>query len=125
MASHLVDADDRAALEARFESAMRLSYMAFQPIVSLRLGGVWGYEALLRTADPVLSAPVDILNAAGRLGRLPELGRAARRMVAEAATSADCEGARIFVNIHPSDLNDPELYSPEAPLTKMASRVVL
>jgi EAL domain-containing protein (putative c-di-GMP-specific phosphodiesterase class I) len=117
--------DDRAALEARFESAMRLSYMAFQPIVSLRLGGVWGYEALLRTEDPVLNAPVDILNAAERLGRLPELGRTARRMVAEAAKSADCESARIFVNIHASDLNDSELYSPEAPLTKMASRVVL
>ena len=118
-------ADDRAVLEARFESAMRLSYMAFQPIVSLRLGGVWGYEALLRTEDPVLNTPLDILNAAERLGRLPELGRAARRMVAEAAESADCEGARIFVNIHASDLTDPELYSPEAPLTKMASRVVL
>jgi EAL domain-containing protein (putative c-di-GMP-specific phosphodiesterase class I) len=117
--------NDRAALESRFESAMRLSYMAFQPIVSLRLGAVWGYEALLRTDDPVLNAPVDILNAAERLGRLPELGRAARRMVAEAAQSADCEGARIFVNIHASDLNDPELYSPEAPLTKIASRVVL
>jgi len=63
------NADDRAALEARFESAMRLAYMAFQPIVSLRLGGVWGYEALLRTEDPVLNAPIDILNAAEQLGR--------------------------------------------------------
>jgi EAL domain-containing protein (putative c-di-GMP-specific phosphodiesterase class I) len=117
--------DDQGALESRFESAMRLAYMAFQPIVSLRLGGVWGYEALLRTEDPVLNAPLDILNAADRLGRLPELGRAARRMVAEAAESADCEGARIFVNIHASDLNDPELYSTTAPLTKIASRVVL
>jgi EAL domain-containing protein (putative c-di-GMP-specific phosphodiesterase class I) len=117
--------DDRAGLEARFESAMRLSYMAFQPIVSLRLGGVWGYEALLRTEDPVLNAPLDILDAAERLGRLPELGRAVRRMVAEAAESADSEGARIFVNIHASDLNDSELYSADAPLTKIASRVVL
>jgi EAL domain-containing protein (putative c-di-GMP-specific phosphodiesterase class I) len=32
--------------------------------------------------------------------------------------------ATVFVNLHPIDLNDPELYQ-EGPLTRMASRVVL
>lgn len=116
---------DRATLELRFNSALRLSWMACQPIVSLRQGRVWGYEALLRSDEPFLQHPCEILDAAERLGRLQELGRTVRRMVAEAAQSPDCAGARIFVNLHASDLNDPDLYSPSAPLTKIASRVVL
>jgi EAL domain-containing protein (putative c-di-GMP-specific phosphodiesterase class I) len=31
----------------------------------------------------------------------------------------------LFVNLHPLDLNDEELYSPKAPLSKFASKVVL
>ncbi|MDX2022952.1 MAG: EAL domain-containing protein [Deltaproteobacteria bacterium] len=116
---------DRATLEVRFNSAMRLSWMACQPIVSLREGRVWGYEALLRSDEPLLQHPAEILDAAERLGRLREVGRAVRHMVAAAAMSPDCASARIFVNLHASDLNDPDLYAAEAPLTKIASRVVL
>jgi EAL domain-containing protein (putative c-di-GMP-specific phosphodiesterase class I)/CheY-like chemotaxis protein len=116
---------DRATLEVRFNSALRLSWMACQPIVSLRQGRVWGYEALLRSEEPLLQHPAEILDAAERLGRLQELGRTVRRMVAAVAESPDCADARILVNLHASDLNDPDLYSPSASLTKIASRVVL
>jgi EAL domain-containing protein (putative c-di-GMP-specific phosphodiesterase class I) len=115
---------DRAALEARFSSGMRLMWMAFQPIVGWRDRRVFGFEALLRSDEPLMKSPADMLDAAERLGRLHELGRAVRASVAAAAPEAP-EGARLFVNLHSADLNDEELFSEGAPLSKMAARVVL
>jgi EAL domain-containing protein (putative c-di-GMP-specific phosphodiesterase class I) len=68
--------------------------------------------------------PAEMLDAAERLGRLDELGRAVRAHVAAAASAAP-EGAKLFVNLHSSDLNDEELLSVHAPLSRIASRVVL
>ena len=65
-----------------------------------------------------------ILDAAERLERLHELGRAVRAHVAAAAPGAPL-GARLFVNLHSANLNDDELYSADAPLSKIARRVVL
>jgi EAL domain-containing protein (putative c-di-GMP-specific phosphodiesterase class I) len=115
---------DRAALEAGFSRALSLLWMAFQPIVSWTTRRVYGYEALLRSDEPLMKSPVDILDAAERLGRVHELGRTVRACVAAAAHTAPA-GARLFVNLHSSDLNDEELYSKDAPLTRMAVRVVL
>jgi EAL domain-containing protein (putative c-di-GMP-specific phosphodiesterase class I)/CheY-like chemotaxis protein len=115
---------DRAALEARFDLAMSTLQMAFQPIVSLKQRTVIGYEAFLRNAEKTLAHPSHFLEAARRIGRLPQLGRAVRRMVAQAAAQAP-SSARIFMNLHPSDLNDPDMTDPAAPLSAMATRVVL
>ena len=115
---------DRAALEARFSSGMRLMWMAFQPVVGWRDRRFFGFEALLRSDEPLMKSPADMLDAAERLGRLHELGRAVRASVAAAAPEAP-EGARLFVNLHSADLNDEELFSEGAPLSKMAARVVL
>ena len=115
---------ERAALEVRFSWGMSLMWMALQPIVGWREQRVFGYEALLRSEEPLMKSPADILDAAERLGRLHELGRAVRAKVAEAAPEAP-EGTRLFVNLHSADLNDEELYSAEAPLSKIAARVVL
>jgi EAL domain-containing protein (putative c-di-GMP-specific phosphodiesterase class I) len=79
---------------------------------------------LLRSDEPLMKDPGDILDAAERLGRLHELGRTVRTCVAAAAPKAP-EGAKLFVNLHSADLNDEELYSPDAPLSKIATRVVL
>jgi EAL domain-containing protein (putative c-di-GMP-specific phosphodiesterase class I) len=78
---------------------------------------------LLRSREPTLERPVDLLDAAERLNRLPEVGQVVRREVAAAiASGPDC---LTFVNLHPLDLNDDELLSGESPLSKVASRVVL
>ena len=71
-----------------------------------------------------MGSPADILDAAERLERLRELGRTVRARVAAAAPDAP-PGARLFVNLHSADLNDEDLYSAEAPLSKIANRVVL
>jgi len=116
---------ERAALEVRFAGAMRLLWMAFQPIVGWRDQRVFGYEALLRSDEAGMKGPGDILDAAERLGRVHDLGRAVRARVAAAGVSAESAGARLFVNLHSADLNDEELYSPDAPLSRIADRVVL
>jgi EAL domain-containing protein (putative c-di-GMP-specific phosphodiesterase class I)/ActR/RegA family two-component response regulator len=115
---------ERAALEVRFAWGLAGLWMAFQPIVSWKQRSVFGYEALLRSEEPLMKNPADMLDAAERLGRLHELGRAVRASVAKVAPGAPAD-AKLFVNLHSSDLNDEELYSPDAPLSKLASRVVL
>jgi len=99
--------------------------MAFQPIVAWRDRRVVGYEALLRSDEPLMKNPADMLDAAERLGRLQELGRAVRAKVASASNSPELGAARLFVNLHPADLDDEELYAADAPLSRIADRVVL
>ena len=113
---------DRAALESRFAKAMNGMWMAFQPIVSWSQRRVYGYEALLRTTEPTLPNPGAVMDAARRLGRLVELGRAIRERTAGVPLP---DGATLFVNLLPIDLNDDDLYLPGSPLARMAKRVVL
>lgn len=115
---------DRAALESRFAKATKLSWMAFQPIVSWRQREVFAYEALLRSDEPTLASPTQLLAAAERLGRMGELGRAVRAKVAEVAGQSPPE-AKLFVNLHASDLEDDDLLDPRSGLAAIASRVVL
>ncbi len=115
---------DRLALETRFESALTRLCMEFQPIVNWPERRVFGYEALLRSSEPALASPADLLDAAERLGRVHDLGRAVRREVAGAASGAPPDVA-LFVNLHGLDLQDEELYSGTAPLAARAERVVL
>lgn len=115
---------ERAALEVCFARGLSLLWMAFQPIVQWREKRVFGFEALLRSDEPLMRSPADILDAAERLERLHDLGRAVRACVAGAAVRAP-DQTRLFVNLHSADLNDEELYSADAPLSKIASRVVL
>lgn len=114
---------ERAALEVRFTWGLSLLWVAFQPIVDYRARRVYGYEALVRSDEPLMKNPAELLDAAERLGRLHELGRAVRGQVAE--LSAAIGDARLFVNLHSEDLNDLQLYAQESPLSKIASRVVL
>jgi EAL domain-containing protein (putative c-di-GMP-specific phosphodiesterase class I) len=115
---------DRASLEARFTMGLKLLWMAYQPIVSLRERRVFGYEALLRSAEPTLPNPGEILDVAERLGRVHDLGRAIRRRVASEISLAPGD-AHLFVNLHSIDLGDDDLYDPGSALSGVASRVVL
>jgi EAL domain-containing protein (putative c-di-GMP-specific phosphodiesterase class I) len=85
---------------------------------------VFAHEALLRSGERGMAQPMLLLSAAEELGRLTDLGRAVRRSAAEHLKRAPA-GTCSFVNLHPIDLSDEELYSEDAPLSAMASRVVL
>jgi EAL domain-containing protein (putative c-di-GMP-specific phosphodiesterase class I)/ActR/RegA family two-component response regulator len=128
-ALELLGADDRllgdaAALTVRFERALSSLWMAFQPIVSLRERRLHAYEALLRSDEPALGRPELMLAAAERLGRVVELGRRVRASVARAAEQAP-PGVLLFVNLRSEDLIDEQLCAARAPLSTVASRVVL
>jgi len=115
---------DRAGLEVSFDSALDSMWMAFQPIVRAGDRSVYGYEALLRTEEPTLIRPDLVVDAAERLGSLPRLGRKVRELASAAMSNAPADAA-LFINLHPLDLADEELFDELAPLTQMARRVIL
>ena len=119
------EAGDRAGLSATLDRALTTLWMAFQPIVGIRERRVFGYEALLRSDEALMKSPADVLDAAERLGRIHELGRTIRAKVATVAAASTSMQARLFVNLHSADLNDEDLYRADAPLSKIATRVVL
>jgi EAL domain-containing protein (putative c-di-GMP-specific phosphodiesterase class I) len=114
---------DQAGRAAAFERALEGLHVAYQPIVSWSGRSVYAFEALLRSGEPSLPHPGAVLEAAERLGRVHELGRKIRaRAIEPLATSGD---ALLFLNLHPTDLADDELYDESSPLARVASRVVL
>jgi EAL domain-containing protein (putative c-di-GMP-specific phosphodiesterase class I) len=117
-------AGDRAGLEASFDRALDTLWMAYQPIVRASDRSLFGYEALLRSREPSLPHPGAILDAAERLDRLQQLGRTIRNCASE-PIAANPDTGLLFVNLHTRDLLDSTLTSPDSPLSRIASRVVL
>jgi EAL domain-containing protein (putative c-di-GMP-specific phosphodiesterase class I) len=109
-------------LAARVDRAMESLWVAYQPIVRWSSRKIFAYEALLRTHEPGLS-PLALVDLALRAGRLHQIGRAVRAHVAQDLPRAVAD--HLFVNVHPHDLLDEDLYDPRAPLTRHARRVVL
>jgi EAL domain-containing protein (putative c-di-GMP-specific phosphodiesterase class I) len=118
---------DRRELEQRFDKAIAGLWVAYQPIVDMQEKKVFAYEGLVRSREPSMTNPMDFLDAAEKLNRLKDIGRAVRRSVAAAIDTAGAEnsGVLFFVNLHARDLLDEDLLSETAPLAKHAARVVL
>ncbi len=116
--------DENRELEARFQRALATLYLHFQPIVGVDSRAAYGFEALMRSGESTLPHPGAVLEAAEKLGALHVLGRRIRRLTAAAIETASAE-PRFFVNVHAADLSDPDLFDPEAPLSKFAHRIVL
>ena len=114
---------DRAGLDGVFARAMATLTMAYQPIVRTRDGSVFAWEALLRTGEPAVAGPLAFLDMAERLGRIRDLGRAIRTSVAH--TAKRTRGVMFFINLHPDDLLDENLFDPEAALSSLAPEIVL
>jgi EAL domain-containing protein (putative c-di-GMP-specific phosphodiesterase class I)/ActR/RegA family two-component response regulator len=119
-----VGAVDRAGLEVRFAQAIDRVWMVFQPIVVAKTGALFGVEALLRSSEPSMPGPQQVLDAATQLGLLARLGRRVRSL-SGAAFASRTDGVNLFVNLHPEDLADIDLIAEEAPLTRIAPRVIL
>ena len=114
---------DRPDLSASFERALGGLSVAYQPIVRADGSGVYAYEALLRSREPVLPNPGAVLDAAELLGRIVDVGRAIRSLVTEPLLRLSPD-ALLFVNLHPRDLEDELLASTSSPLFPFADRVV-
>jgi EAL domain-containing protein (putative c-di-GMP-specific phosphodiesterase class I) len=115
---------DRAGLEASFERALASVWIAYQPIVRAADGVEQAREALLRADEPMLQNPLAFFQAAERLDRVHAVGRVARRRVGADMVSGLLNGD-VFVNLHPDDLMDEDLFDVHAPLSALAPRVVL
>jgi EAL domain-containing protein (putative c-di-GMP-specific phosphodiesterase class I)/CheY-like chemotaxis protein len=115
---------DQAGLEANLKQAVESLWLAYQPIVEAQSGSVYGHEALVRTPVAALPRPTALFEAAERLDSLQLLGRAIRSKAAH--TWSGSNGTRaLFVNLHPADLKDEELFAGSAPLSRLAGKVVL
>jgi EAL domain-containing protein (putative c-di-GMP-specific phosphodiesterase class I)/ActR/RegA family two-component response regulator len=99
-------------------------YMVFQPIVRWSDRRIIAYEALVRTREPSLMRPDHLFAAAEKFSMVIPMGRSIRAAVSQAIADAP-EDINVFVNVHGAELADEELYSPDAPLSQVASRVVL
>ncbi len=117
-------AEDIPALHRRLDRALEGLWMAYQPIVELGKRRSLSYEALLRTTTPDIKGPGEVLELAEKTGRLFDVGRAIRTLVAGEMVNL-AEDIDVFVNLHPADLEDPELYASDSPLAAWSKRVVL
>jgi len=115
---------DRAGIESALDKALSSLWMVYQPIFSAETSELLGREALLRVEQPLLARPRLVLSAAERLHRLHDVGRAVRDSVARDVERSH-DSRLFFVNLHGEDLLDPSLYLPDAPLSTLASRIVL
>jgi EAL domain-containing protein (putative c-di-GMP-specific phosphodiesterase class I) len=80
----------------------------FQPIVGLKDGGVLGHEALGRGRLPELPAePGDLFLVASSLGVEVQLSRLFRNKLRDFKHAGSSLGT-VFLNSHPSELEDPE-----------------
>jgi EAL domain-containing protein (putative c-di-GMP-specific phosphodiesterase class I)/ActR/RegA family two-component response regulator len=113
---------DRAGLESRFQRALAGLWMANQPIVCWSRKLTHAHEVLVRSSEPSMTTPDVLFDAAERLGKLRELGRAIRTLVAKSAVGGT---SRLFVNLHTQDLTDDELYSSHTLFASLADRVTL
>ncbi len=117
--------DQLRELEEKLNRCLAGLTMHFQPIVHAKTRTRFAYEALLRSSDKSLPHPGAILDAAERLERITTLGRAVRANAAKVIADSPPERGIVFINLHLLDLFDKQLTSPFAPLSKVASRVVL
>jgi EAL domain-containing protein (putative c-di-GMP-specific phosphodiesterase class I) len=119
-----VNGDAGTDLRASFEQALESLWIAYQPIVHAKDGTIFGFEALLRSNVAALPGPGQVIDAAERLGELVRLGRTVRTRAAGPMRGTP-EPWTLFVNLHPEDLNDPDLADRTAALSAIAGRVVL
>lgn len=123
----ILDVSERLARESevlreQFGRTLDSLWMAFQPIVSWSQKTVVAYEALMRSTDPTLFAPMDILSVAESLGEVHTLGHRTRGLIAKVLQRhPDIPG--VFINLHVLDLLDDQLYAPDSPLRPFAPRI--
>lgn len=95
-------------------------YVDLQPVVELATGRIHGFEALARCKLEALASPLQLFATAIAQGALDRLGRELRRQSVIAAN-----GATLFLNVHPAELDSDDLADDEDPISAHAGRLVL
>lgn len=113
-----------ASVRDTFDRAMATLAVELEPIVDSNTKQLIGYAARMFSAEDALATEHALVAAAERLDVLEKLRRRVRDLAVMAFASCPAD-ALLFVDVHPSDLRDGDLYSPEPPLARIAERVVL
>ena len=95
-------------------------FVVFQPVVDLKTHRVFAYEALVRTKSPDFNGPPALFEAAVTEKVTGELGRLIRELAIEA-----CPTHPLFLNVHPSELNERFIVQPDDPIFRHTEDVYL
>lgn len=120
---------EQAAIEARVLEALEHSIATrdfnfiYQPIISVLDNSTFAYEALCRPRSEVFPGPWQLIQAAENAGMVSGLGRALRESSVGALADLP-KSARLFMNIHPQELYDPEFINVESFLAQWTDQVV-
>ena len=95
-------------------------YVELQPIVDLPTGRTTGVEALARCSVLEFASPLLLFASAVRQEVVGLLGRVLRRQACRAAG-----GQRLFLNVHPKELDEDWLTDPDDPIHTYDGEVVL
>ncbi len=85
--------------------------VVFQPIVNLDDGALFAYEALVRCTVQAFKDPTVLFERAVQTGCSGRLGRMIREIAVPLSS-----GLPLFVNVHPSELNEGWLVRPDDPV---------
>ncbi len=85
--------------------------VVFQPIINMRTGREFAYEALVRCSVPELRVPTVLFERAVSLGCVGRLGRMIREIGMPLMS-----GKPLFVNVHPPELQEGWLVRPDDPI---------
>ena len=95
-------------------------FVVFQPVVDLKSEKTFAYEALVRTKSPHFNGPPALFEAAVTEKCTGELGRMIREMAIN-----ECTTHPLFLNVHPSELNEHYIVQPDDPIFRHSEDVYL
>jgi EAL domain-containing protein (putative c-di-GMP-specific phosphodiesterase class I) len=85
--------------------------IAYQPVVNLKTHEIFAYEALARPSPVDFDGPLALFAAAVEHSVTGELGRMLRELSLEG-----CPTHKLFINVHPAELNEKWIVQPDDPI---------
>ncbi|WP_169928616.1 EAL domain-containing response regulator [Labilithrix luteola] len=114
------------SMKALFDRALASLEISLEPIVDARTRALMGHAPKLTSNVETLNRDASITAAAEHLGRLVELRQLVRKRAVEVFLDLPKERqGSLFLDVHPSELLDGDLYAPVPPLSTIAEHVVL
>lgn len=110
----------RSYIELHRELVPEDLHVVFQPVVELRTGATFAYEALVRWKAARAATPDALFAHALEGGYVGRLGRMIRQRAL-----AEAPGTPLFLNIHPQELQERWLVQPDDPICLHDAQVFL
>lgn len=104
---------------------MGLVGVELQPIIDLASGRTYGYEAFARCKLESLASPAQLFASAIEQGTLGRLGRELRQKAIHGMAAAAAKNVTLFLNLHPSELDLPEIASVADPIAAYTGKLVI